>query len=1065
MTAPDSFPNEAAFEDALIANLTSKYRWSPEVLNHPTEAQLIANWARIIFENNNTPDRLNGVPLSEAEIHQLVEQITLLKSPADVQKWLQGKQMLLKRNHPELNEFANGRTIPLDIFDPRQVGGGDSTYQIARQPRFDKKSDVSRNRRGDFLLLINGIPLIHVELKNSGHDVTEAAWQIQRYHRESAFTGFLSTVQMFVAMTPNDMLYFANPGRWDKFYQDFWFTWTDEHNQPYDDWQGITENFLGIPPAHKMVGDYMVADDGDGILKVMRPYQVHAVEKILGRLREINAARPGRVWAKSDQRGGYIWHTTGSGKTMTSFTAAKLAARYKLADSVVFVVDRIELGNQSELEYINFAGDQVDVHAPGNAQSVLADIKDPRKRLIITSIHKLDKLTAKDGKAGKVDVGSVQDQRIVFIVDEAHRTTFGEMFARAKESFPHAVFFGFTGTPIQVENQKKGSNTATLFGNELHRYAIYYGLHDGNVLGFDTQAVHIYPADEMRRSVALDQAGADTEAEALADDAKAAIYREFTNPREVPWVTYFDEDTEKWVKGIEDYVPKENWQTDEYRASVVDHVHSSWQQRTSAGVMHGLFAASSIPEALEYYRLFKQVGNLKVTVVVSDANENKEGAAQLDAALEEVLTDYNARYKKHFAMEDFDAFRKDAADRLAHKGKAYRDIDGRPEMQLDMIIVVDQLLTGYDSKYIGVLYLDKVLRGANLVQAFSRTNRVFGGKVKPFGSVVYFRKPMTMRENIVAAFDLYSGHGELGVFVETLPEALAAVNDYFDQVKGVFADAGIDNFEKLPHEKAARAKFAATFVALDEKIQAALIQGFSWNQSVYEFTADDGVTTRVIVEIDYPTYQVLLQRYSELSTERSSGGDDHLAGIPLDLDILASAQTSQLIDYAYLDERFALWRKAVGEDKETQESLLEQLQRQWAQLSTDDQEIARRIVEDVLAGVIDPHDTSVTFRGYLSRYKAAAKDSHIHSLTRVTGLVEKLIADTLDLSDGTTRSYKDHGRGKALQDGVDDEVFASWLNSVAGQEIPPWEVDDYRDNLIEDFFTQGGFDVDEWTPR
>ena len=180
---------------------------------------------------------------------------------------------------------------------------------------------------------------------------------------------------------------------------------------------------------------------------------------------------------------------------------------------------------------------------------------------------------------------------------------------------------------------------------------------------------------------------------------------------------------------------------------------------------------------------------------------------------------------------------------------------------------------------------------------------------------------------------------------------------------------------------------------------------------------------------------------------------------------MASAQTSQLIDYAYLDERFALWRKAVGEDKETQESLLEQLQRQWAQLSTDDQEIARRIVEDVLAGVIDPHDTSVTFREYLSRYKAAAKDSHIHSLMRVTGLVEKLIADTLDLSDGTTRSYKDHGRGKALQDGVDDEVFASWLNSVAGQEIPPWEVDDYRDNLIEDFFTQGGFDVDEWTPR
>lgn len=1065
MTAPEIFGSESAFENAVIRNMVEKYRWQ-EILKNPTEVELIRNWARIVFENNNTRDSLDGVPLSQDEVQDLINQITsTLNNPADVQRWLQGKEMFLTRNHPELDESRNGQTIALKIFDPRQVGGGSSTYQIAQQPRFKKKTDVTRNRRGDFLLLIWGLPLVHVELKNSQNDVTEAAFQIQRYSREGAFTGFLSTIQLFVAMTPQQMLYFANPGSADAFNQDFWFEWTDEQNEPYSDWQQIVRTFLGIPPAHRMIGDFMIADGGDDVLKVMRPYQVHAAVRVLKRLEETNAAA-GKLWNKKHQLGGYIWHTTGSGKTMTSFTTAMLAARERLAEKVVFVLDRVELGNQSEIEYTNFAGDKVDVHRPGNASMLLADLKNLRKRLIITSIQKLDKLVGKgEAQPSRVNVPAVQNQRIVFIVDEAHRTTFGEMFARLKTDFPNAVVFGFTGTPILEENKRKESSTATLFGDELHRYSIYYGLRDRNVLGFDVVPVQVYDPVKMREMVARQEAGLTTTEPVPATGKQREVYDRFQDEREVPWVSHHEiesgdngEEREgRWVKGIEDYAPKETWESDEYRDEVVNHVITHWRERSRQGRLHSLFAASSIAEAFLYYRLFKEHSDLKITAIVNDANENSERAMFLDPAFEEVLTDYNQRFKRNFSMENYDAFRKEAADRLAHKGP-FRRVS--PDKQLDMIIVVNQLLTGYDSKFVNTLYLDRVLQGPNLVQAFSRTNRVYEKHIKPFGLVVYFRKPLTMAQNITDAFDLYAGHDDLNVFADPLPATLRTINTIFATIRTVFEDAGVVGFEKLPSDKAARALFANQFALLTQKVEAALIQGFNWGQTHYDFGEES-----VGVELDEATYKTLLQRYAELVGQSTDLGGGEDGGIPLDLGAMAIAQRSQKIDFDYLDERFSKWRKAVAgnEAVAVKEDLLQQLQREWAKLGQEDQAIARQIVDDLLDGVIDKEDDTKTFRDYLNLYKTRAKSRHIRSLAQATSLVEDLIKEALDLSDGTRISYRDHGRGKALQDGVDEDRFSDWLESTHGLEVLPWEVADYRDSLLDDFFTQGGFDVDEWT--
>ncbi|QYH19031.1 type I restriction endonuclease subunit R [Corynebacterium aquatimens] len=677
-----------------------------------------------------------------------------------MQRWLQGRETILTRNNP-LDEKNHGREIPLTIFSPSEIGGGDSTYQIARQPKFAKRSNVARDRRGDFTLLIWGLPLIHVELKNEGHDVTEACMQVQRYARENAWTGFFNMVQLFVAMTPTDMRYFANPGGVDKFNSDFFFKWTDAGNEPYPDWQGVVRHVLGIPPAHKLVGDYLVADGGDGALKVLRPYQVHAVEAILSTLRTINREHRDS-WTKNTHKGGFVWHTTGSGKTMTSFTAAQLIAREKLADKVVFVLDRVELSEQSEIEYTNFAGDMVELTRPAHSYALVKELKSKGAPLIITSLHKLGIISDPNGDFADVDFSSVDQKRLVFVVDEAHRTTFGDMFRFLTQRFPHAVYFGFTGTPIHEVNKRKDTITADLFGNELHRYSIFYGLRDGNVLEFHTVPVSTFTDEELRHAVALRQADARDMDEVVADERKLAVYNTYIDEDRVPWTTTIDENGRR-VEGIEQLAKTSTWETEKHRQAVVDYMVKHWDQRSRNRQLHALFATSSVLEAIDYYRRFKADGSLKVTAVFTDANQNTPDALERDAGIEEVLTDYNALYGTTFSASDHADFRADAADRLAHR-RGYKHV--QVDEQLDLVIVVDQLLTGYDSKYIGTLYLDKVVDYAQLVQAFSRTNRVYNHLLKPFGTIVYFRKVHTMKKNIVDAFDLYAGRDALAVFAD-----------------------------------------------------------------------------------------------------------------------------------------------------------------------------------------------------------------------------------------------------------------------------------------------------------
>lgn len=386
------FDYELDFEEALI-KLLKDYGWTGKMLNYPTEEQLIKNWAEILFNNNKGIDRLNGQPLTESEMQQILDEIKDLRTPLAINGFINGKSVSITRDNPA-DTLHFGKEVSLTIYNRLEIASGRSFYQIARQPKFERHSQILPKRRGDLVLLINGMPVIHVELKSSKMPAMHAVNQItEKYIPEGVFTdSIFSLVQLFVAMNPEETMYFANPGIDGKFNKAFCFHWADSLNNPINDWRQIASTFLSIPMAHMLIGFYTVADQADGVLKVLRSYQYYAASKISSIVAKWD-------WKSTEQKGGYVWHTTGSGKTMTSFKSAQLIAQSGDADKVIFLVDRIELGTQSLEEYRSFADSVDDVQATENTDILIAKMRDDdtkKNRLIVTSIQKMSKVNAEE---------------------------------------------------------------------------------------------------------------------------------------------------------------------------------------------------------------------------------------------------------------------------------------------------------------------------------------------------------------------------------------------------------------------------------------------------------------------------------------------------------------------------------------------------------------------------------------------------------------------------------------------------------------------------------------------
>lgn len=725
---------ELELEQRLINQLTqgaSQWTLREDIKNAD---QLWANFFKILHQNNK--DRLADHPLTDSEK-------AVIKSKVSHGNFFDGAQWFSGANgevHVQVarDDTALG-TVDLLVVKNREIAGGNSTYEVIHQMQLGRQNALDHRRRSDVTLLINGIPLIHIELKVPRHPLKQAFNQIQKYIQEGAFSGLYSNVQMFVISNGPESRYFAanqqlNPR--------FLNTWVNPANQPVEEMIAFAKDVLSIPMAHRMVADYTVLDEQARAILLLRAYQIHAIERI----RHASISN-----GEHERESGFVWHTTGSGKTLTSYKVARNLLSIPSIDKTVFLIDRKDLDNQTTQAFQIYANnDNIDVRDTASTYALGQKLASNKRDVIVTTRQKFHTLLERMTKGGRYAniLQKVQNVRLAFIVDECHRAVSPDQ-KHEIDAFFHVqpLWYGFTGTPIFADNarQEKGRNARTTeqqYGRCLHQYTIKDAIRDGAVLGFQ-----------------LDIKGADT-----AGD---------------------ENDTKKM---------DQTYLSDQHMRAVVKQVLKTayrllgMPKRGERGYAYeALFSTSSISQAQKYYRLFQQLrrGELDgievpkrikevmpdfprvaVTYSVADSQNGDDLTTNQDA-MKEALADYNQLFGENFSLAEINAYNRDVNNRLARKQARYRSRD----QQLDLVIVVDRLLTGFDAKPLSTLYLDRrPMNPQNLIQAFSRTNRIFDHD-KQFGRIVTFQYPQTYEKAIDHALTLYANGGTGDVLAPTWAES------------------------------------------------------------------------------------------------------------------------------------------------------------------------------------------------------------------------------------------------------------------------------------------------------
>ena len=631
------------------------------------ETQLIENFRHILNERN--ADKLEGTPISDSEFKRIMIDISD-KSVFESAQILRDKYVL---------ERDDETKVYLSLMNIKKWC--QNTFQVTNQVSVN---DTHKSRY-DVTVLINGLPLVQIELKRSGVAITEAFNQIERYRRQN-YTGLFRFIQMFVVSNKMETRYYANSDQ--KIMKSHMFYWSDEKNERINVLKDFIESFL--EPCHiaKMISRYMIINETDKILMALRPYQVYAVEALLNRAIETN-------------NNGYIWHTTGSGKTLTSFKASQILAQEPDIKKVIFLVDRKDLDGQTLGEFNKFESDSVD--RTFNTKKLLKQMADPTRKLIITTIQKMDNAI----KSGHPVMERYKEDKVVFIIDECHRTQFGSMHRIIRQHFGNAQYFGFTGTPRFEENASQdGRATADIFGECLHHYLIKDAIRDGNVLGFSVEYMNTFDRSEK-----------------ITEDG----YVNKINEAEI-------------------------WMADERVQKVAEHIIANHNKKTRDQMYTGMLTVQSIPMAIQYYRVFQKlkkqgVHNFNVTTIFSyqdnEAIDDTMDEQTRRDILEDIIQTYNETFDKNFSTDTFDGYFNDVSNRVKK---------GLPDQKLDILIVVDMFLTGFDSKKLNTLYVDRNLQHHTLIQAYSRTNRV-EEPTKPYGNIVAYRN---LKEKTDEAIELFS---------------------------------------------------------------------------------------------------------------------------------------------------------------------------------------------------------------------------------------------------------------------------------------------------------------------
>lgn len=694
---------------------------------------------KVILEQNNQ-GRLQG-ELSITEFNQVKKVISDLRTPFEAGQFLYGvngvSQVEVVRD--------SGQLVFLTVFDQSQVGAGNTVYQVVNQIKRESIVDGKKSRRFDVTLLINGLPIIQVELKKAMHTAQESLNQMKQYIAERQFTDIFSTLQILIAMTPYDIKYMSNTPL-ESFNEAFAFQWQNEKDaSPIRSWKKFTDLVLSIPMAHDLATRYMVLDGTKNKenIKVMRPYQVYATKRVLVKISSYK-------FKYSNGKLGYIWHTTGSGKTITSFKTAWLASRLPNVDKVIFLVDRISLTNQTSDAYKAYdpvmganggSGIVSDTASVSDLQRKLKSKTD--KNIIVTSIQKMSMLVERKSF-------NHLDENIIFIVDEAHRSTGdnkddASMMQRIRAAIPTAGWVGYTGTP-------KFPETSNIFGDLLHAYTIKEAIADRNVIGFKV---------EFKETIAAPEDATD---EDIDDNIKASVY-DFSH---------------------------------EHVRIVSEDIIKSWSSRSNNYKYNALFTVhvggvnTSTPRVMEYYHELKRQNNLlpidkklKIAASFSPVTSNVSYQLETNENLSSVIDDYNDMFQTRFDMTTVKDYTEDLMSRL-NKTSA----DGK---YLDLVLVIDQLLTGFDAPELNTLYIDRTFKGSGLIQAYSRTNRVHNRDEKPFGNVVNYRWPVQNEEEMNKAFAIYSNRGSANIQLmisDNIDDGIIAVsyNEVIDELKELITE-------------------------------------------------------------------------------------------------------------------------------------------------------------------------------------------------------------------------------------------------------------------------------------
>lgn len=804
-----------------------------------TEEDLWKNFKYILEQNNK--DRLNGELLSDSEFEQVKNQMQF-SSFYKAGEWLVGEN-----GKVQVHVQRDTERLHLVVMNHEHIAGGSSVYEVINQYsalKNDEEDTTSeRDRRFDVTLMINGLPMIHIELKNKQHSYMEAFHQIKKYIGEGKFTGIFSAVQMFVVSNGVDTKYFAAAGD-TELNPKFMSGWVDRDNNPVTDYIDFAKSVLRIPEAHEMIARYTVLDEDAKRLILLRPYQIHAIESI----RE----------ASKTSKSGFVWHTTGSGKTLTSYKATRnLLMDIPAIDKAIFLIDRKDLDTQTTMAFQAYANnDLVDVDETDNVNDLKKKLKSGDRQVIVTTIQKMQILVSKRLQEGTPEYQKIKNLKIAFVVDECHRAVTPKTKRELERFFARSLWYGFTGTPRFGENPypQMGDlprTTEELYGKCLHKYTIQNAIKDKAVLGF--QVEHNGPKN-------------------IEDETNTSAY-----------------DSEAHMLSVLDIILNKSY----YKLGF---------QNGKGQTYEGLLTTSSIERAQKYYELLTKVKNgetelkidEKVRQVLPDfpkfaitysVTENEEGSHVNQQKMQKSLDDYNRMFGTKYDLSQIQSYNANLNKRLARKDAKFKS---RNE-QLDLVIVVDRLLTGFDAPCLSTIFIDRQPMGPHdLIQAFSRTNRIFD-KNKAYGQIVTTQAPVLFKQSVDNAVKLYSAGSTASALVADWDEVKSAFGKALAALR-ISAETPNAVANMSEKEKRVFAKMFQTF----DRLFAQLKSFTKYEDSMLE--------TYGITEKEYEDYAGWYQNVME-ELKPGTGGDGGEHGDPpveVDPDYELMAYSNIKIDYEYI---------------------------------------------------------------------------------------------------------------------------------------------------------------------